>query len=356
MDKISCSCTWGRGNINHNFNKYSRSRQDHIDKTKTNDNIVLREVSNKTVEEKFNKIFEEDIQEYNSKQKRKDRRIDNYYQKCLSDKKIKAPFREVIYQVGNKEDAKDPEKLEKMKNSLKRFYEEFEKNYPNLKVIGAVIHLDEATPHLHMDIVPYAENSKNGLKHKVSFEKAIEQMGFEPEESQVNKKAKKPLIFNGFRNHSMKLLENILNEEGMERDIKHNTKKHLEPAEYREKMAIEDLKKSPAFQEKVVENILKEMPQTEKENNIIKEQNKAIDMLYKENEELKKELKWYQRVYEKFTKTIASLFFHSKTEEEAVQIEKTFNTEFEDDKDKVLKDINEELNNLTESESEGIEL
>lgn len=283
----------GNGNIKHNLNKNSRQSQKHIDNKRIDDNIVLKDINPKNIEEEFNKIFFEDIQEYNAKQKRKDRQITNYYQKCLNDKKIKAPFREVIYQVGNREDAKDPVKKEKMTRSLIKFYNEFEKNYTKMKILGAVIHLDEATPHLHIDVVPYADGGKNGLKHKVSFEKAIEQMGFEAEQSQINKSTKNPLIFNGFRNHSMKLLENILNNEALQRDIKHNVKKHIEPNEYREKMAIEDLKKDENIQEKakkeILTEIINEMTELEKNDIIIKEQNQTIDLLYYENKELKKE-------------------------------------------------------------------
>ncbi len=307
MNRISCSCTWGKGNLNHNLNKNSRVNQSHIDKNKIDDNIILKDINYKNIEAEFNKIFEDDIVNYNAKQKRKDRQIKSYYQKCLNDKKIKSPFREVIYQVGNREDAQDSVKKEKMIRSLTKFYFEFEKNYPQLKILGAVIHLDEATPHLHIDIVPYANGGKNGLKHKVSFEKAIEQMGFEPEESKINKSSKKPLLFNGFRNHSMKLLENILNNEALEREIKHNTKKHIEPAEYREKMAIEDLKKDKEIQKKaekdVIENILDDMPTLEKENRIIKEQNIAINTLYDENEILKQEnyeLKQKNNLFKRF--------------------------------------------------------
>ena len=180
-----------------------------------------------------------------------------------------------------------------MTRSLIKFYNEFEKNYTKMKILGAVIHLDEATPHLHIDVVPYADGGKNGLKHKVSFEKAIEQMGFEAEQSQINKSTKNPLIFNGFRNHSMKLLENILNNEALQRDIKHNVKKHIEPNEYREKMAIEDLKKDENIQEKakkeILTEIINEMTELEKNDIIIKEQNQTIDLLYYENKELKKE-------------------------------------------------------------------
>lgn len=264
MEKISCSCTWGEGNINHNFNKQSRSRQEHIDKNRIDDNIILKEITEKTIEQEFNKIFAEDVKEYNEKQKRNDRKINSYYQKVKNDKKIRAPFREVIYQVGNKDNSKDPETREKMINVLIKFYDEFESNYPRLKIIGGAIHLDESSPHLHLDVVPYAEGGKNGLKHKVSFEKAIEQMGFTPEQSEVNKDEKAPLIFNGFRNHSMKLLEDLLNGVGMQRDVKHNTEKHLSVKQFKEKMAIEDLKKSPEIQEKALNELLDKS--AEKEN------------------------------------------------------------------------------------------
>lgn len=307
-DKISCSCTWGRGNINHNFSQYSRNRQEHIDPNKTSQNIILKEINPKNVEKKFNEIFADDVAEYNKNQKRKDRQIKSYYQKVLNDKKIKAPFREVIFQVGNKEDAKDPIKKEKMVNALISFYNEFEKNYPRLKVLGAVIHMDEATPHMHIDVVPYAENNKKGLKHKVSFEKAIEQMGFEPEISDVNETSKKPLIFNGFRNHSMQLLESILNDEGMQRDIKHNNKKHLEPAEYREKMAIEDLKKQPEIQEKAI-NELGQDSQIRQEayNRTTDEFKKRAEKLQQDNDQLNEKNKYLQGIKKSYSLVLKTL-------------------------------------------------
>ncbi len=173
-----------------------------------------------------------------------------------------------------------------MIKTLTKFYEEFENTYPRLKVVGAVIHLDEATPHLHIDIIPYAEGGKKGLKHKVSFEKAIEQMGFTPEESLVNKEKKNPLIFNGFRNHSMRLLEDLMNNENMERDIKNNTEKHLEIKAFKEKMAIEDLKKSPEIIEKAKNEILDKMGDKEELEEDIKFLENKKEKIEQEIEEL----------------------------------------------------------------------
>ena len=217
----------------------------------------------------------------------------------MNDKKITAPFREVIYQVGNKEDAKNPILKEKMIRTLKRFYEQFEEHYPRLKVIGAVIHLDEATPHLHLDVVPYAEGGKKGLKHKVSFEKAIEQMGFNPEESLVNKEKKNPLIFNGFRNHSVKLLEDLLNGEELIRDIKNNTEKHLEVKAFKEKrQAIEELKKSPAIIEAALDETLEKMNNKQDLKN-------EIYFLEKKKEDVKKDFEEFEEKHKKEKKRLS---------------------------------------------------
>lgn len=288
--KMSASCTWGTGNINHNFNNSSRRKQEHIDNTKIKENIILKDIKPSHIEKVFNDIFEDDVREYNKKQKRKDRQIENYYKKCLKDKRIKAPFREVIYQVGNKEDAKDPIKKEKMINSLTRFYLKFEEQYPKLKVIGAIIHLDEATPHLHLDIVPVAECNKKGLKHKVSYEKALEQMGFKPEESEINKKIKKPLIFNSFRNHSMKLLEDIMNNESIERDIKNNVKEHQSTYNFKLEQEVKaELKKDKNLRDEVVIKIVEEMPDKERDE-IIEEQKKLVEEYYFEDKETQKKV------------------------------------------------------------------
>lgn len=178
-----------------------------------------------------------------------------------------------------------------MIRTLQKFYEEFENNYPRLKVIGAVIHLDEATPHLHLDIIPYAEGEKKGLKHKVSFEKAIEQMGFTAEESLVNTEKKNPLIFNGFRNNSMRLLEDLMNNENLEREIKNNTKNHLEVKAFKEKMAIEDLKKSPEIIEKVKNEILNKMENKDELEEKIKFLENKKTSMEQELEELEKKHK-----------------------------------------------------------------
>ena len=61
---------------------------------------------------------------------------------------------------------------------LDEYMREFEKRNPNLKVFNAVMHLDEATPHLHINFVPVCYGQKQGLSTRVSMKRAIQQMGF----------------------------------------------------------------------------------------------------------------------------------------------------------------------------------
>ena len=326
MEKISCSLVIGKYNLKHNFNEKNRKTQEHIDNSKIEDNIYLKipnvpdeelylynktsfnsdtdtdndtsktreprkpNVTDEDIQETFNKIFEKDIEEYN-RGKRKDRQIKNYYEKCLNDKKIKSPIRELVVQVGNQDNMKNLENRQKATRVLENFYKDFEKNYPNLKPIGAVIHLDEATPHLHLSVVPYAEKEKaeksRGLNHKVAFTKALEQMGFKPEKAKINKTDKPAYVFNGFRNDCQERLDKAMNNEGFEREDKHVTYKHLEPEQYRqmmrEKTAIKELKEDPKIKEQAKEELKQYLKKEEYQQKI-----QNFDKIQQENTELKK--------------------------------------------------------------------
>lgn len=97
-------------------------------------------------------MFDEALAEFNAKQKRKDRCIKNYYEK-IRDGKQEKTFYEVIFQVGNKDDmAAAGENGELAKDILDKFYHSFLERNPHLHVYSAHLHMDEATPHLHIDI------------------------------------------------------------------------------------------------------------------------------------------------------------------------------------------------------------
>ena len=123
-------------------------------------------------------MFDEALERYNAKQKRKDRLIDNYYEKIRRGKQEKL-FHEVIFQIGNKDDlnAKSEDGL-LAKRILTEFMDEFQARNPYLHVFSAHLHMDEETPHLHIDFVPYITGSKRGLDTRVSLKSALAAEGF----------------------------------------------------------------------------------------------------------------------------------------------------------------------------------
>lgn len=181
----------GKGNQMHNrreYEKIGRPVPENIDTSKSSENVTLVD---KDIREAYNEIFGEALNRYNAKQKRTDRIIENYYDHILKSKNGEKLFYEDVVQWGSKDDFKSPETRERAKEALVKYVEGFEERNPNLKLIGAYIHMDEASPHLHLDYVPVATGYSRGLEKRNSLDKAMKQMGFQPEnESRKNNATK----------------------------------------------------------------------------------------------------------------------------------------------------------------------
>lgn len=162
----------GKGSVQHNTRAFSAKN---VDKERSKDNV---EFCNKNIKEVYHELFDEALERYNSKQKRNDRKINNYYEKIRQGKQEKL-FHEVIFQIGNKDDMNARSEDGKIaKQILTKFMEEFQRRNPNLYVFSAHLHMDEETPHLHIDFVPFIQNSKRGLDTRVSLKGALAEMGF----------------------------------------------------------------------------------------------------------------------------------------------------------------------------------
>ena len=123
-------------------------------------------------------MFDEALERYNAKQIRSDRKIKDYYEKIRSSKQEK-PFHEIILQVGGKGNMNaDTENGELAKQILDEYYQGFQERNPQLRVFSAHLHMDEATPHLHIDFVPFTTGSKRGLDTRVSLKQALATQGF----------------------------------------------------------------------------------------------------------------------------------------------------------------------------------
>ena len=162
----------GKGSVNHNTRAFTAKN---VDKNRSADNV---EFCQEDIKQVYHRLFDEALERYNAKQKRKDRVIDNYYEKIRSGKQEKL-FHEVIFQIGNKDDmnAKSEDGL-LAKRILTEFMDEFQARNPNLYVFSAHLHMDEETPHLHIDFVPYITGSKRGLDTRVSLKSALAAEGF----------------------------------------------------------------------------------------------------------------------------------------------------------------------------------
>lgn len=165
----------GEGSIGHNTRCFIAKN---VDASRTKDNITL---INEDIKQVYHKLFDKALAEYNAKQKRKDRQIKNYYEKIKRSKQEKL-FYEVIVQIGNMDDTGvGSYTAEVATRILKDYVELFQFRNPQLYVFGAYIHLDEETPHLHLDFVPWVSGSARGLETRTSLKGALATRGFASE-------------------------------------------------------------------------------------------------------------------------------------------------------------------------------
>ena len=169
--KRTISAMVGKGSVNHNSRKF---KAENVDGSRTHLNI---DYCNENIKKVYHELFDEALERYNDKQTRTDRRIENYYEKIRNSKQEK-PFHELILQIGDKENmSAESENGELARQILDEYYSGFQERNPHLKVFSAHLHMDEATPHLHIDFVPFTTGSKRGLDTRVSLKQALAAQG-----------------------------------------------------------------------------------------------------------------------------------------------------------------------------------
>mgnify|MGYP003169727115 FL=1 len=101
----------------------------------------------------YHELFDEALVRYNEKQTRSDRKIDDYYDKICFGKQEK-PFHEIILQIGDKDNmGATTENGQLAAKVLDEYMRDFQRRNPTLRVFSAYLHMDEATPHLHIDLI-----------------------------------------------------------------------------------------------------------------------------------------------------------------------------------------------------------
>ncbi|MBR6474748.1 MAG: plasmid recombination protein, partial [Lachnospiraceae bacterium] len=180
MSEKSISMCQGKGSLSHNNRDFTARN---IDKSRTADNVVF---VCQDLGETYRKLFDGAIERYNAHQKRNDRKISDYFEHLFSRKPSKSvitgankqkSFYEDLVQIGTRDDTGvDSSDAETAKECLREYMEGFQERNPNLHVFNAVMHLDEATPHLHIDYIPVGHFSR-GLDTRNAMAKALEEMG-----------------------------------------------------------------------------------------------------------------------------------------------------------------------------------
>lgn len=176
---VGVSFSQNKGNLSHNERKFYTNNID-IDRSK--DNLQFYSLS---LEEAYKEYFGNAIDEYNRTQKRKDRlkSVDKYLFELRENEHKKGaekPFYEIVVQIGDKNTCNilnNKEQAENAKNVLIEYVKGWQDRNPNLRVFNATIHMDETTPHLHLDYIPVATGYKQGLKVRNSLSKALECQG-----------------------------------------------------------------------------------------------------------------------------------------------------------------------------------
>ena len=271
--KMTNSIRQGDGSLKHNTDKNYREQKLGYSEA---DNIVFLNGTQAELERTYKELFSDSLQEYNEKQKRKDRRIDNYYEHITNGKQEK-PFYELVIACGNLDD--NPNDGELQVKMLEEIHHRIvtENKYPNLKFFGSAIHLDEVgVPHLHLDYVPFCTNNKRGLSTKTSWTGALREMGFTEEKPKFhetyfdkhgNEKEKSARLFNALRNNISDLCEEVYKEHDVELialDIK-GKQVHEHVSEYKEKKVFEKAVKelidnpTPAVLSEIIEKQAKEL-------------------------------------------------------------------------------------------------
>lgn len=202
-----------------------KERNSHIDYSRSDENKYLVQ---KDLKELYQEEFGEALEKYNAKQKRSDRKIEDYYKHIQSSKKTSLQ-QEMIIQVGDLNDFIRNADYKRANEILLEWFKDFEKRNPNLKVYNAVIHNDETSPHMHLNFVPVASGYKRGLEKQVSFDRAI---------TQQDSTLDKTRPFDDWREKEVKLLEKILKERGIERKLV-GSNEYKDVNEYKEKKDLE---------------------------------------------------------------------------------------------------------------------
>lgn len=335
--KRTISFMTGKGSVNHNSRKF------HAKNTDPERSCLNVEYCNENVKDVYHELFDEALTRYNEKQTRSDRRIDDYYKKIRSGNQEK-PFHEIILQIGDKDNmGVKTENGQLAAKVLDKYMQDFRRRNPTLRVFSAYLHMDEATPHLHIDFVPYTTGSKRGLDTRVSLKQALSVLGFKGgtrRETEINQ----------WVAYEKEQLAAVMLEYGIEWEKKGTHEKHLSVLDFEKKewtKEVAELEQSISDGKERLSDIQIQHRKAEQETEQIRQEGEAIrqevsellevsnllkeqaatlvedkEKLLSDNEKLEKQQKKLQQEIEKMvqSKAVMERNIHAYDEDEKWQL------------------------------------
>ena len=248
--KRTISAMVGKGSVNHNSRKFKAAN---VGGERSHINI---DYCNENIKDVYHELFDDALERYNAKQTREDRRISDYYEKIRSGKQEK-PFHELILQIGDKDNmGATTENGELAKTVLDEYYQGFQERNPTLRVFSAHLHMDEATPHLHIDFVPFTTGSKRGLDTRVSLKQALATLGFKGGTRGMTE-------WNQWVQSEKEALAEVMLNHGIEWEQKGTHEKHLSVLDFEKKQRAEEVEQLNAE----IESAKKDLRTVEKQLN-----------------------------------------------------------------------------------------
>ena len=218
----------GKGSVNHNSRKF---KAENVNGERTHLN---KDYCNESIKKVYHTLFDDALKRYNEKQSRADRRIGNYYEKIRNSKQEK-PFHEIILQIGDMVTmSSESENGLLAQRILDEYYQGFQERNPYLKVFSAHLHMDEATPHLHIDFVPFTTCSKRGLDTRVSLKQALANQGFKGG-------TRGDTEWNQWVSSEKEALAVVMGRHGVEWERKGTHEKHLSVMDYKKQEREKEL-------------------------------------------------------------------------------------------------------------------
>ena len=335
--KRTISFMTGKGSVNHNSRKF------HAKNTDPERSYLNVEYCNENLKDVYHELFDEALARYNEKQTRSDRRIDDYYEKIRSGKQEK-PFHEIILQIGDKDNmGAKTENGQLAAKVLDKYMQDFQRRNPTLRVFSAYLHMDEASPHLHIDFVPYTTGSKRGLDTRVSLKQALAALGFKGG-------TRRETELNQWVTYEKEQLAAVMLEHGIEWEKKGTHEKHLSVLDFekrerakevaeleqsisdgKERLSYIQIRQRKAEQEteqirQEGEAIRQEVSELSETSNLLKEQAATLaedkEKLLYDNEKLEKQQKKMLQEIEKMvqSKAVMERNIHAYDEDEKWQL------------------------------------